>query len=383
MHYVSALLPNKNHTFSITDAPAILKHGGGDCTEHAVLFASLMRAQGIPTRLVTGVTLTPGGIWAFHMWNTYWDGSSWRSIDPATMSYRTGALYVALGRGSSSYTAIHDRLSDFMERTFSGISLDLISASRDGEKLFLARPANPDGDMAYLNAVVLASRGDHQGALSVLDSNISPRRRSLAIKLFRIELLVHSGQYDEAVSRIASVRKETSSRENVARLDNLEFESFLSLGLFAKARTVFLRIETRLSDDGDMLSQTLLKAKFLFARKDQKEAISLLLNALDTYPGNPSLLALFANYVAFASAPEASSALLDRALDAAFHAVRETMFADPGALTTLSQILFRAGRYAEARLLLDHALVLAPADRSILALREKLGSKTCGEPPSP
>jgi hypothetical protein len=60
------------------------------------------------------------------------------------------------------------------------------------------------------------------------------------------------------------------------------------------------------------------------------------------------------------------------------------MFVDHAALATLSRVLFRAGRYTEARLLLDHALILAPSDRSIHGLREKLGSATCGEePPSP
>jgi tetratricopeptide (TPR) repeat protein len=382
MHYVSSLLPNKSHTFSMSAAPVILAQGGGDCTEHAVLFASLMRAQGIPTRLVTGMYLTPGGIWAFHMWNAYWNGSSWVSIDPATMSYRTGALYVALGRGSSSYTAVHDRLSDFMQRTFSGISFDLIAASHTGEKLFLARPANPDADMAYLNALVLASRGDHQGALSALDSHISPERRSLAVKLFRIELLVRSGHYHDALSRIAAIRDETSSAENIALLDDLEFDSFLSLGRFSQAETVLLRIDHRLSGNGDNLSQTLLRAKFLFVRNDQQQAISLLLDALDTYPDSPSLLALFAEYVATASTPQAAN-MIDRALDAALQAVRETMFADPGTLATLSHTLFRAGRFVEARLLLDHALVLAPSDRSIHTLREELGTTTCTEPPSP
>ncbi|MCP4196159.1 MAG: hypothetical protein GY762_03335 [Proteobacteria bacterium] len=381
MHYVSSLLPNKNHTFSMSDAPVILAQGGGDCTEHAVLFASLMRAQGIPTRLVTGVYLTPGGIWAFHMWNAYWNGSVWLSIDPATMSYRTGALYVALGRGSSSYTAVHDRLADFMQRTFSGISFDLISASHTGEKLFLARPANPDSDMAYLNALVLASRGDHQGALSALDSNISPERRSLAVKLFRIELLVRAAHYQEALSRIAVIRSETSSVDNIALLDELEFESFLFLERFAQAETVLLRIDNRLSGDGDTLSQILLNAKLLFARKQQQEAISLLLDALDRYPRTPSLLTLFAEYVATANTPQAA-VLLKRALAAALQAVRETMFADPGTLATLSQNLFRAGRFAEARLLLDHALILAPADRSIHTLREKLGATICAKPPS-
>jgi tetratricopeptide (TPR) repeat protein len=218
--------------------------------------------------------------------------------------------------------------------------------------------------------------------LSALDSHISPERRSLAVKLFRIELLVRSGHYHDALSRIAAIRDETSSAENIALLDDLEFDSFLSLGRFSQAETVLLRIDHRLSGNGDNLSQTLLRAKFLFVRNDQQQAISLLLDALDTYPDSPSLLALFAEYVATASTPQAAN-MIDRALDAALQAVRETMFADPGTLATLSHTLFRAGRFVEARLLLDHALVLAPSDRSIHTLREELGTTTCTEPPSP
>jgi len=45
----------------------------GDCTEHAVLLAALLRARGIPSRVVSGLIYAPSfagerGVFAFHMW---------------------------------------------------------------------------------------------------------------------------------------------------------------------------------------------------------------------------------------------------------------------------------------------------------------------------
>ncbi|MCP4604995.1 MAG: tetratricopeptide repeat protein [Proteobacteria bacterium] len=379
MHYVSALLPDKRHTFSMADAVTTLSRGSGDCTEHAVLFASLMRAHKIPTRLVAGMQLTRGGMWGYHMWNSYWNGSSWKSIDPSTMSYRPGALYVALGRGAAEFDELRDHLADFMWRTFTGVSFNLVEASNTGEKLFLARPRSPDQnvkEIALFNAVVLSERGDHEGAISVIDEHIPKDRRSLSIKLMRIELLVRSGKHDVALKSIDSLRDQTSDSQNTDLLDKFELKCLLTMGRFKRADEVYRRIDKQLAKSDSEPARTLLQAELLFGRKDESRAIELLEKALDKHPDNTSLLSAFAEYVTTSDWVSGDD-LLERALKAAHRAANETLLSEHEVLATLARVLIRTGRLVEADRIIDHALILAPSDRTLHELRGKLPAKKC------
>jgi tetratricopeptide (TPR) repeat protein len=379
MHYVSALLPDKTHTYSMIKATATLARGGGDCTEHAVLFASLMRAHGIPTRLVAGMTLTSGGIWGYHMWNSYWDGVSWQGIDPSTMSYRPGAVYVALGRGTPKFKTVRNRLADFMWRTFSGITFDLTSAANDGETLFLARPSDPGhhlGDAALFNAVVLSERGDHRSAIAVLDKNIPPSRRSLSVALMRTELLVRDGQHEEALQNIARLREETSLPRNIMLLDYFELDSLLSMGLHEQAEETSRRIDERLARSGDQLSRSLLRAKVLFGSNKEKEAILLLKSALDKYPENTHLKGQFAEYVSLSKSNDLAP-MVETALKAVQQSASETLYSDSSTLATWARILSRTGNHERASWILDHAFILAPADRTLHELRRNISLMPC------
>lgn len=54
----------------------------GDCTEHAVLLASLCRARGIPARLATGLAYA-GGMFLGHAWTEVKLGDAWYPLDAA------------------------------------------------------------------------------------------------------------------------------------------------------------------------------------------------------------------------------------------------------------------------------------------------------------
>ncbi len=59
--------------------PEILERKTGKCSEYAILFASLARAVGIPTRIVLGERLVEGQ-WMGHMWNEAYVGD-WVTVD--------------------------------------------------------------------------------------------------------------------------------------------------------------------------------------------------------------------------------------------------------------------------------------------------------------
>ena len=74
--------------------PEVLACRKGKCSEFAILFASLARAAGIPTRIVLGERMIPG-YWAGHMWNEVYVGR-WIPVDASAGEVGTSFVLVKL-----------------------------------------------------------------------------------------------------------------------------------------------------------------------------------------------------------------------------------------------------------------------------------------------
>jgi len=70
----------KRPVIGLPDALTTLRNKRGDCNEHASLFAALARSQGIPTKIVAGVTLQQEAFY-YHAWNEVCIDDRWISID--------------------------------------------------------------------------------------------------------------------------------------------------------------------------------------------------------------------------------------------------------------------------------------------------------------
>jgi hypothetical protein len=82
--YVYRFIDHKHMARGFDIASVVAEKREGDCTEHAVLTAALLRATGFPTHVVTGLALLRvAGKWsAFgHAWTEYHDGTSWQLAD--------------------------------------------------------------------------------------------------------------------------------------------------------------------------------------------------------------------------------------------------------------------------------------------------------------
>ena len=79
-------------TISIPNALQVLDMGEGDCNEHAVLFAALGRAVGIPTRVVAGAVYLDGAF-LYHAWCEVWLGQ-WVAIDPTFHQFPADATHL-------------------------------------------------------------------------------------------------------------------------------------------------------------------------------------------------------------------------------------------------------------------------------------------------
>jgi len=98
--YVSQALVRKDLGSVLATSAEVASRRSGDCTEHAVLLAALLRAAGIPSRVVTGLVYAErfagaSEIFAYHMWTEGYVGGRWLDLD-ATLDRRFDAAHVAL-----------------------------------------------------------------------------------------------------------------------------------------------------------------------------------------------------------------------------------------------------------------------------------------------
>lgn len=110
-------------TLSVGEATAseVARSREGDCTEHAVLLAALLRAHGIPSRCVTGLIYSEepfagqANAFIYHMWAQAWiadetdeAGGYWLDLDSAMWRY--GAGHIALGVSDMGDNSQGDRV---------------------------------------------------------------------------------------------------------------------------------------------------------------------------------------------------------------------------------------------------------------------------------
>lgn len=93
----------KRATASIPNALQVIEERAGDCNEHAVLYAALARAAGLPARMMAGTVYMDGddgspGAFYYHAWNQVWLGE-WISVDPTFGQFPADATHVALIEG--------------------------------------------------------------------------------------------------------------------------------------------------------------------------------------------------------------------------------------------------------------------------------------------
>jgi len=86
-------------TFSALD---VLDAKRAECQGHAYLYAALMRALGVPTRVVNGLVYAPEfGGFLYHTWAESLADGSWRAVDPTFNQGRADATHIALVRGEA------------------------------------------------------------------------------------------------------------------------------------------------------------------------------------------------------------------------------------------------------------------------------------------
>lgn len=111
--FVHGHVSRKDLDTGFATASEVARSRRGDCTEHAVLLAALLRADGIPSRVVTGLVYLDrfageAEVFGYHMWvqAAVEDGEGevrWLDLDP-TLPWGFDATHIALGRSGLAGT---------------------------------------------------------------------------------------------------------------------------------------------------------------------------------------------------------------------------------------------------------------------------------------
>jgi hypothetical protein len=102
--FVRGYISTKSLRVGYASAREVVRGREGDCTEHAVLLAALMRASGIPARVATGVAYAPSfagkeQVFVPHAWVMAWVNEEWRGYDAALPRFDAGHIAFSLGDG--------------------------------------------------------------------------------------------------------------------------------------------------------------------------------------------------------------------------------------------------------------------------------------------
>ncbi len=111
--WVNDNIREKSMSVGFATAKTVLRTRAGDCTEHSVLLAALLRAAGIPSRVASGLVYSDGAF-CYHMWTEAYIGSAWTPLDATLSAESVDATHIKLADSS---------LADAdLERMFRGLA---------------------------------------------------------------------------------------------------------------------------------------------------------------------------------------------------------------------------------------------------------------------
>lgn len=91
----------KTSVLSMPSALQVLETMKGDCNEHSILTVAVLRAMGIPSRVVFGLVYDSGSFF-YHAWVEAFDGKNWIEFDPTWGLFPADILRIRIGTGNVS-----------------------------------------------------------------------------------------------------------------------------------------------------------------------------------------------------------------------------------------------------------------------------------------
>jgi hypothetical protein len=133
--WVFDFIEDKGLGVGFASAREVLESTSGDCSEHAVLLATMTRCVAIPSKIVSGVVHT-NGEFAYHMWVEVWTGETWHALDGTIGDGSVGATHIKLAESAVPGGRVAE-LSLGIMRFFSRLGIRVIEYTADGETVRL------------------------------------------------------------------------------------------------------------------------------------------------------------------------------------------------------------------------------------------------------
>lgn len=100
--FVHDRIVDKSPGIPLIPAEEVLRIRRGDCTEHSVLAAALLRSLGVPSRALVGVYLAKEfmgkkDVFVYHMWVEAYRDGGWRLVDATRPGEKATNRYIAFG----------------------------------------------------------------------------------------------------------------------------------------------------------------------------------------------------------------------------------------------------------------------------------------------
>jgi tetratricopeptide (TPR) repeat protein len=142
-------IANKDYSLGFATAKETFERKQGDCTEHAVLLASLLRSAGIPARVAIGLIYLPDedselGKFVFHMWTEAYIGTTqrgeWVALDATNPEPIPDATHIKLADSALSESGDLLRLSEQVSGLIGKIRVDVVQAVASAQSVLKVEP---------------------------------------------------------------------------------------------------------------------------------------------------------------------------------------------------------------------------------------------------
>lgn len=104
--FVNREIQSKDLSVGFATASEVIRTKQGDCSEHGVLLAAMLRGAGIPSRVVSGMIyvdefLGHRNIFGYHMWAQAWIDGKWVDLDATLPNTVFDAAHIAMVASST------------------------------------------------------------------------------------------------------------------------------------------------------------------------------------------------------------------------------------------------------------------------------------------
>lgn len=116
---------------SFSSSMVVLERLYGDCSDHAVILGTVLRAVAIPSRLVSGLVHFEGRF-AYHVWVEAWTGEGWFALDSTVGDGSVDATHIKLAESAVPGGSVSELTVGILD-VFEKLNIRIVEYTVDGQ----------------------------------------------------------------------------------------------------------------------------------------------------------------------------------------------------------------------------------------------------------